>query len=106
MAEKTIRKRRGHLLPTPLHDSPACSACAADCCRGFPAIELSAGEYARLKKLGARRLEFTLAGRFYLLIDYHCEFLEAGRCSIYADRPHICRFFACDDALSAAGRVE
>lgn len=88
-------KRHGRLLDTPLDDDARCRNCAADCCRGFPSVELSADEYALLEKLGAIRLEFTLSGHFYLLIENGCEFLVDNRCAIYAQRPAICRRFTC-----------
>ena len=91
-------KRRGRLLDTPLNDSARCRNCAADCCRGFPSVELSAEEYALLQQLGAIRLEFTLNSHFYLLIENGCEFLVDNRCAIYTQRPAICRRFICADA--------
>lgn len=91
-------KRRGRLLDTPLDDNVRCRNCAADCCRGFPSVELSADEFALLEKLGANRLEFTLSGHFYLLIENGCEFLVNNRCTIYAQRPAICRRFICVDS--------
>lgn len=94
--ERTPR-RRGLLLDQPLDDGARCRACAADCCRGFPSVELSAAEYARLEELGAQRLEFTLTGRFFLIIEHGCEFLDGNRCAIYAQRPAICRRFTCVD---------
>lgn len=90
-------KRHGLLQDTPLDDSERCRNCAADCCRGFPSVELSAEEYALLQKIGAIRLEFTLTGRFYLLIENGCEFLIDNRCAIYTQRPSICRHFICTD---------
>jgi len=90
-------KRRGLLLEAPLDDNARCRNCAAACCRGFPSVELSADEYQRLQRLGAIRLEFTLTGHFYLLIENGCEFLVDNRCAIYAQRPAICRRFICTD---------
>ena len=91
-------KRRGLLQDAPLDDNERCRNCAADCCHGFPSVELAAEEYATLRKIGARRLAFTLTGRFYLLIENGCEFLIDNRCAIYAQRPAICRRFICTDA--------
>lgn len=90
-------KRHGRLLDAPLDDNARCRHCAADCCRGFPSVELSADEYQQLQKLGATRLEFTLTAHFYLLIENGCEFLLDNRCSIYEQRPAICRRFICAD---------
>jgi hypothetical protein len=33
-----------------------------------------------------------------LVIDYNCEFLLNGRCSIYELRPDICRRFYCQES--------
>ena len=33
-----------------------------------------------------------------MVIDYNCEFLKDGKCSIYEARPDICRRFTCIDA--------
>jgi len=90
-------KRRGRLLDAPLDDNTRCCNCAADCCRGFPSVALSAAEYLCLQRLGASRLEFTLTGHFYLMIENGCEFLVDNRCAIYAQRPAICRRFICSD---------
>jgi len=90
-------RRRGLLLSTPLDDSDRCRSCAADCCRGFPTVELSAQEYTDLEAIGATRLTFTLTGHYYLIIENGCEFLIDNRCSIYAQRPSICRHFTCTD---------
>jgi uncharacterized protein len=58
-------------------------------------VELTWDEYLRLRDLGAKRLQFSLAGPHRLLIDYNCEFLDCGRCLIYEQRPDICRRFFC-----------
>lgn len=88
---------RGMLLDQPQDGNERCAACDASCCRGFPSVELTAEEYALLGQLGAKRLAFTLAGHFYLLIEHGCEFLDGTRCSIYDQRPAICRRFICCD---------
>ena len=50
-----------------------------------------------LQALGAKRLEFTLDGRYHLIIENGCEFLDLGRCAIYPHRPDICRRFYCTE---------
>ena len=95
--QDTRKKLHGVLLERPADGSGRCSACDASCCRGFPSVELTAEEYAVLKGLGAVRLEFTLNGHYYLLIEHGCEFLVGNRCSIYDHRPAICRRFVCRD---------
>jgi hypothetical protein len=97
-----LRNRRkvlhGMLLERPEDGAERCRACDASCCRGFPSVELTAEEYATLERLGATRLAFTLDGRFYLLIEHGCEFLDDNRCGIYHQRPAICRRFVCSEA--------
>jgi len=96
--QDTRKKLRGMLLEQPQDGDKRCTACDASCCRGFPSVELTAEEYATLERLGATRLEFTLDGRFYLLIEHGCEFLDGTRCGIYHHRPAICRRFVCTDS--------
>ena len=90
-------RRHGIIRDTPLDGDDRCRECSADCCQGFPSVELSAEEYALLESLGAKRLQFTLNERFYLLIENGCEFLVENRCSIYSQRPRVCRLFTCED---------
>jgi len=87
--------RHGALLDYPLDDDRRCRDCGGDCCRSFPTVGLTWEEFVRLRELGASRLHFDLRGHHMLLIDNGCEFLRDGRCSIYADRPDICRRFFC-----------
>lgn len=91
------KKKHGILREQPLDNNERCLDCVADCCRGFPSIQLDADEYALLESHGAARLQFTLDGRFYLLIENGCEFLIGNRCGIYDMRPRICRHFTCED---------
>ena len=93
-------KRQGILLDHQLDDPQRCRECDGACCRAFPSVQLSWPEYQRLLALGAQRLEWTLRDEYFLLIDNGCEFLTAGRCTIYPDRPDICRRFYCTDSLS------
>jgi len=93
------KKLHGVLLDHPEDGTDRCAACDASCCRGFPSVKLTAEEYATLERLGAKRLEFTLNGHYYLLIEHGCEFLIGNRCSIYHHRPSICRRFTCTDPL-------
>lgn len=91
------RKRHGILLDAPADDPAQCRECDGACCRAFPSVRLSWAEYETLRALGARRLHFSLAGPHELLIEDGCEFLEDGKCSIYEQRPDICRRFICRD---------
>ncbi|GAW67291.1 hypothetical protein GPEL0_01r3041 [Geoanaerobacter pelophilus] len=65
------------------------------CCRSFPNVDLSWGEYQLLERLGATRLHFSLYGPHKLIIENGCEFLVDNRCGIYEQRPEICRRFIC-----------
>ncbi len=89
------QKRHGILLDQPQGNDPRCTQCDGACCRGFPSVELTWEEYERLERLGAGRLHLPLVGHPLLLIDYCCEFLADGRCTIYEHRPDICRRFTC-----------
>jgi Fe-S-cluster containining protein len=42
-------------------------------------------------------LQLSLYGPHKLEIEYGCEFLVEGRCSIYEERTDICRRFYCSD---------
>ena len=92
------RKRlHGILLDTPQDGDERCRECGGACCSSFAAVEISWEEYERLQSLGACRLQLSLYGPHRLEIDYGCEFLVRGRCSIYAKRPDVCRRFTCRD---------
>jgi hypothetical protein len=93
-------KRHAHLGERSVDDDPRCRSCDGACCRSFVAVELTFAEYQRLRALGARRLELSLRGPHWLLIENGCEFLAGGRCGIYADRPEVCRRFICDDDVT------
>jgi Fe-S-cluster containining protein len=95
----TFGKKRYHgmLLDAPRDGDDRCLNCGGICCSSFAAVEISWDEYERLKGLGAKRLQLSLYGPHKLEIDYGCEFLEGGRCSIYEARPDICRRFYCSD---------
>jgi uncharacterized protein len=87
------------VLDHPLSNLERCRECQADCCRSFPAVNITWSEYNKLSALGANRLYFTLSGRCKLIIENGCEFLLNNRCSIYDNRPDICRRFVCADYL-------
>ncbi len=88
-------KLHGILLDHPEDGSERCITCGGACCSSFAAIEISWEEYEQLRALGACRLQISLYGAHRLEIDYGCEFLVQGRCSIYEQRPDICRRFTC-----------
>jgi Fe-S-cluster containining protein len=91
------KKLHGILLDAPLDGNERCRECGGLCCRSFASVQISWDEYQRLKSLGAGRLQLSLFGPHRLEIDYDCEFLADGRCSIYEQRPEICRRFVCSD---------
>ena len=91
------KKLHGELLDTPRDGDERCRKCGGVCCSSFAAIEISWEEYERLQALGACRLRLSLYGPHRLEIDYGCEFLVQGHCSIYKQRPAICRRFTCRD---------
>jgi Fe-S-cluster containining protein len=89
-------------LATLLDDVPAnvpCGTCNA-CCRTFHQLHIRPGE-----KRARRRLprEYLSVARGlppgYLLLGYTeegaCPLLVGGRCSIYEDRPLVCRTYDC-----------
>ena len=87
------------LLDHPIGNLERCRECNADCCRSFPAVNITWSEYNKLRDLGATRLYFSLSGRCKLIIENGCEFLLNARCSIYDDRPDICKRFLCTEYL-------
>lgn len=93
----TVHKKQYHgiLLDTPCDGNDRCQECGGVCCNSFANIEISWEEYERLQELGAKRLQLSLYGHHILDIEYGCEFLVDGRCSIYEARPDICRRFIC-----------
>lgn len=90
-------KRHGLLLDQPEEGSDRCKTCGGVCCSSFVSVEITWEEYERLRELGARRLHLSLYGAHRLEIDYNCEFLVQGRCSIYEKRPDVCRRFTCTE---------
>ncbi|BCS56067.1 YkgJ family cysteine cluster protein [Geobacter sp. SVR] len=95
-------KLHGILLEHPSDGDERCQACGGACCRSFSDVEVTWEEFQRLRSLGARGLQLSLSGPHRLIIDYNCEFLIEGRCSIYAARPEICRRFTCAEASGTA----
>ncbi|HTX70744.1 MAG TPA: YkgJ family cysteine cluster protein [Thermoleophilia bacterium] len=92
-------------------DVPAdvpCGACNA-CCRTFHQIHLRPGENRARKRLPAEYLSAaTGLPPGYLLLGYTddgaCPVLVGGRCTIYEDRPLVCRTYDC--RMYAATGVE
>jgi Fe-S-cluster containining protein len=95
LTNRSRTKLRGVLLDQPHNGDDRCQECGGACCRSFSDVALTWSEYRRLQELGATSLQLSLLGPHRLVIDYNCEFLVAGRCSIYEDRPEICRRFNC-----------
>ena len=91
------KKYHGILLDAPLDSDDRCRQCGGTCCSSFKAIDISWGEYQRLKELGAKRLQLSLFGPHKLEIDSRCEFLIDGHCCIYGARSDICHWFICSE---------
>lgn len=94
---RTKTKKHGMLLDAPVDDATRCRTCDGLCCRSFTDVELTWEEYQTLLGLGASRLHFSLTGPHRLIIENGCEFLDSGQCSIYGERPAVCRRFFCRD---------
>ncbi|MGC1403264.1 MAG: YkgJ family cysteine cluster protein [Thermodesulfobacteriota bacterium] len=90
-------KRHCLLLNHPVENEDRCRECDGECCRSFPALEITWAEFERLKALGSNRLYFSLTGHHKLIIENGCEFLSQGKCSIYHSRPDVCRRFICQE---------
>jgi uncharacterized protein len=95
-----------------LHDDvPAdvpCGACNP-CCRTFHQIHIRPGEKRARMRLPREYLSVARGlPPGYLLLGYTdegaCPMLVAGRCTIYEDRPFVCRTYDC--RLYAASGVE
>jgi len=98
-------------LATLHDDEPAdvpCGACNA-CCRTFHQIHIRPGEKRARKRLPRDYLSVARGlPPGYLLLGYTeagaCPVLVGGRCTIYEDRPLVCRTYDC--RLYAASGVE
>jgi uncharacterized protein len=83
-------------------DSPAdvpCGSCNA-CCRTFHQLHLRPGEKRARKRLPKEYLSVARGlPPGYLLVGYDqkgaCPVLNDGRCTIYEDRPLVCRTYDC-----------
>ena len=82
-----------------------CTGCG-ECCGNF--LPLSAKEIRRIKALVKRkgiREQKQFIPTSMPLYDFTCPFLDAKRpknkCTIYADRPAICKAFKCDEPNGA-----
>ena len=96
-------RKHAVLSDRPFDDPARCRECGGVCCRSFVALPLTFAEYEALEALGACRLQLSLRGPHWLVIDGGCEFLADGRCSIYERRPDVCRRFVCEDAAEVEG---
>ena len=95
-------KLHGILLDQPLESPERCRDCDGACCRSFASVPLNWPEFEQLRALGAHRLDFSLTGHHQLIIENGCEFLAAGRCTIYPNRPEVCRRFYCSGGTTSA----
>ncbi len=98
-------------LGTLLRDAPAdvpCGSCNA-CCRTFHQLHIRPGEKRARRRLPKEHLSVARGlPPGYLLLGYtedgSCPMLVGGRCTIYEDRPLVCRTYDC--RLYAATGVE
>lgn len=73
-----------------------CDNCNKRCCKFIP-IEFSEKEFDKLKhKIDPEKIKMFISKsgqykRIFMLPE--CQFLKADKCSIYEDRPNICRVF-------------
>ncbi len=80
------------------HDCKSCGRCCRTACGAF-AFDVLPPDTERLPDLEHARGAFVQKGRFegltLLFMDGKCGFLEHGKqgCSIYADRPSVCRVY-------------
>lgn len=89
-------------LGTLLHDEPAdvpCGPCTA-CCRTFHQLHIRPGERRTRRLLPREHLSVPRGlPPGYLLLGYtedgSCPMLVGGRCTIYGDRPLVCRTYDC-----------
>jgi Fe-S-cluster containining protein len=74
-----------------------CDGCTG-CCVSSYAIALRPDDKVALAAVPARHLRLPVNGGLALMgyrADGSCPMLEAGRCTIYADRPQTCRDYDC-----------
>ena len=79
------------------HADVPCDGCVG-CCVSSYAITLRPRDKAALAAVPARYLRFSVTGGPAVMgyrSDGTCPMLEAGGCTIYADRPQTCRDYDC-----------
>jgi Fe-S-cluster containining protein len=79
------------------HADVPCAGCVG-CCVSSYAIALRPADKAALAVVPARHLRLTVNGGLAQMgyrDDGSCPMLEAGRCTIYANRPQTCRDYDC-----------
>jgi Fe-S-cluster containining protein len=70
------------------------AGCRGLCAQACAAVPLFPAERAQLSAAAGRELPPLLAGP-----DFACPLLAGGRCTLYADRPLICRLFGAVEDL-------
>ena len=90
-------------------DDP-CNHCDAECCK-YLAIAVNPNDQAYIQYLmthGGKLSTSDCKGNLaVILVDHVCKQLKDNRCSIYEDRPDICReydAFSCPDATLKGSR--
>jgi len=74
--------------------SNKCPSGCCECCISFARIGLTIEEFDVLWDMGAR-LE-RLDGQLLLNVSGGCQFLNDCKCSIYGQRPSVCKRYVCD----------
>jgi len=89
-----IPKRRGdRKMVKPIEKSKASEICIAcqECCR-WTTFVLSMPSQMLLDHYKARGFEIKIIGdNFHIMVQTVCPHLKKSGCSIYADRPQVCR---------------
>ncbi len=77
-----------------------CKNCSGDCCKlMYIQInkEKSEKDYIRWVNLHENIQVVKRKGYWYMKIDLKCSKLKNGKCSIYKDRPKLCKEYDCTD---------
>ena len=78
-----------------ISDSDICKECGAWCCKHQFACYLKIGmdkvhhDYWKIRSVEY----FELDGNIVYIVEQPCPYLEGWKCSIYEERPDICRLF-------------
>lgn len=88
-------------MPSPVYPPPPCDQCTAKCCTNkapWNFISLTPAEATLFRAKGAKIVEDKDLGTGFFFQQGEnagCQFLKGARCTVYADRPAVCRGFIC-----------